>query len=70
MRRLTVIQELKEREQLATDIYRAIKMYLDYYHGENPEDEKYKYVPKFGVWLEEDCDYWLRQLENARASND
>lgn len=70
MRRITVAQAVNEREQLATDIYQAIKMYLDYYHGENPEDEKYKYVPKFGVWLEEDCDYWLRQLENARAGND
>ena len=69
IRRLIAAHE-NEREQLAKDIYGAIKLYLDYYTKENPEDDKYKYVPKFGAWLEEDCDYWLRQLENARANND
>lgn len=69
LRRLLAVPE-GERQQLATDIYQCIKLYLDDYRESKPDDAKYEFVPKFDEWLEQDCDYWLRQLENARAGDD
>lgn len=69
MRRLVALPE-DERQQLATDIYQCITLYLEDYKENKPDDSKFEFVPKFDEWLEQDCDYWLRQLENARASND
>ena len=48
---LSVIPE--RREQLATDIYRAIALYLKDYQENKPDDAKFEYIPKFDEWLEQ-----------------
>ena len=69
MKRLLAVEE-EERVQLATDIFQAISLYLQDHRKKNESDVNYEYIPKFDEWLNEDCDYWLRQLENARCNND
>lgn len=69
LRKLLSVTEDK-RQQLATDIYKAVALYLADYQKTKSDDTKYEYIPKFDEWLEQDCDYWLRQLEIARENND
>lgn len=65
MNRLLAVKE-EERKQLATDIYKAIALFLANHRETHSDDEKYEYIPKFDEWLTEDCDYWLRQLAEER----
>lgn len=69
MRRILAVPE-DDREQLAIDIFQAIGLYIEQYKKDKPEDTKFDYIPKLDEWLEQDCDYWLRQLEKVRADND
>lgn len=65
MKRLLAAAE-NERQQLAIEIYQAVALYLTDYRDNRPEDSKYEFIPKFDEWLEQDCDYWLRQLESVK----
>lgn len=65
MQRILAVNE-EDRVQIATDIYNAIGLYLTDYRKEHSDDTKYEYIPKFDEWLSEDCDYWLRRLEEER----
>ena len=69
MRRILAVPE-DDREQLAIDIFQAIGLYIEQYKKDKPEDTKFDYIPKLDEWLEQGCDYWLRQLEKVRADND
>lgn len=64
--RITAVAK-KDRQQLAIDIFQAVGLYLNEYKKNHPEDIKYDYVPKLEEWLEQDCDYWIRRLEEMRA---
>lgn len=68
-KRILAVNET-DRKQLAIDIYQAMLLYLELYKKDHPEDVKCDYVPKLEEWLEQDCDYWIRQLERVRAEND
>lgn len=40
--------------------------YVTDYIEKNPDDTNYRYIPKYGDWLKEDCDYWIRQVEKRK----
>lgn len=47
-------------------IYEATVAYVTDYIEKNPDDTNYRYIPKYGDWLKEDCDYWIRQVEKRK----
>lgn len=63
-----VIKE--NQEEVATLIYKGVKMYLREYKTQNPDDSSYKYIPNFDKWLKEDCDYWITQAEKASRGDE
>ena len=48
---------------VAKMIVYAIQLYLDDYKKQNPDDETFRYVPRFDTWLKEDCMYWIGVYE-------
>lgn len=48
---------------VAKMIVYAIKLYLDDYKKQNPDDDTFRYVPRFDTWLKEDCMYWIGVYE-------
>ena len=51
------------RKAVGKLIYEATRVYVADYTEHNPNDTEYRYIPKYGDWLKEDCDYWIRQVE-------
>ena len=51
------------RKAVGKLIYDATRVYVADYTEHNPNDTEYRYIPKYGDWLKEDCDYWIRQVE-------
>ena len=51
------------RKAVAKLIYEATVAYVTDYIEKNPDDTNYRYIPKYGEWLKEDCDYWIRVVE-------
>lgn len=51
------------RKAVAKLIYEATVAYIADYTEKNPNDTNYRYIPKYGEWLKEDCDYWIRVVE-------
>ena len=59
------------RKDVAILIGNATKMYLKDYKERNPDDDSFRYVPKYCDWLKNDCDYWIGQYEKSqKAVND
>lgn len=54
------------RRDVAILIYKATKMYLADYENNNPNDERYRYIPKYSDWLVNDCDYWISKVEEKQ----
>lgn len=54
------------RKAVAKLIYEATVAYVTDYIEKNPDDTNYRYIPKYGDWLKEDCDYWIRQVEKRK----
>lgn len=48
---------------VAKMIVYAIQLYLDDYKKQNPDDDTFRYVPRFDTWLKEDCMYWIGVYE-------
>ncbi len=57
---------LENQVDVANLIYKATKLYLLDYDENNPEDEKHRYIPKYGDWLQNDCDYWITRYEDMK----
>lgn len=51
------------RKAVAKLVYEATVAYIADYTEKNPNDTNYRYIPKYGEWLKEDCDYWIRVVE-------
>jgi hypothetical protein len=51
---------------VAKMIVYAIQLYLDDYKKQNPDDETFRYVPRFDTWLKEDCMYWIGVYEEKK----
>lgn len=51
------------RKAVAKLIYEATVAYIADYTEKNPNDTNYRYIPKYGEWLKEDCDYWILVVE-------
>jgi predicted phage replisome organizer len=58
------------RKAVAKLIYEATVAYVTDYIEKNPDDTNYRYIPKYGDWLKEDCDYWIRQVEKRKRGDD
>ena len=59
--------DIKEVSKL---VFYATKLYLSDYSGRYPDDANYKYLPRYDKWLQEDCDYWIRQYEEKQRGDD
>lgn len=59
--------DIKEVSKL---VFYATKLYLSDYSGRYPDDANYKYLPRYDKWLQEDCDYWIRQYEENQRGDD
>lgn len=58
---------VENQQMVATLIFRATKRYLADYDEKNPDDAEYhKFIPKYGDWLVNDCDYWIQKCEKAK----
>ena len=51
------------RKVVASLIWKAVKRYVEDYKERNAEDVNFRYMPKFEKWLNEDCEYWIKQIE-------
>lgn len=56
----------QNRKAVAMLIAKATKLYLDDYEEKNADDINFKYIPKFGDWLLNDCDYWISEYEKRQ----
>ncbi len=54
------------RKTVGKLIYEATVAYVADYTEKNPDDTNYRYIPKYGDWLKEDCDYWIHQVEKRK----
>lgn len=54
------------RKAVGKLIYEATVAYVTDYTEKNPDDTNYRYIPKYGDWLKEDCDYWIHQIEKRK----
>jgi hypothetical protein len=59
--------DVKEVSKL---IFYATKLYLSDYQEKNPDDATYRFIPRYDKWLQEDCDYWIRQYEEKQRSDE
>jgi hypothetical protein len=57
------------RKEVAIELAYGLKMYLADYQKKNPDDEDYRYIPKFDKWIKENADYWIGQYEKSRKDN-
>lgn len=55
----------ESRFDVAKLIYKATLAYIADYESKNSNDKEFRYIPKYSVWLKEDCDYWISQVEKG-----
>lgn len=65
---ITVIEP--NQKAVAELIYLATKMYLADYKERSPDDETFRYIPKYADWIVNDCDYWISEVEKKKRSDD
>ena len=53
------------QKDVAKLIWQATEAYLADYEKNNPNDKEFRYIPKYSVWLTEDCDYWISVVEKG-----
>lgn len=65
---LDFLKDILPNNQLdvAKLIFYAIKLYLADYKKKNPDDEDYRFIPRFDKWLKEDCQYWISVYEEQQ----
>lgn len=57
------------RPDVATLIYQATILYIKDYTEKNPDDESYRYIPKYSDWLNDECDYWIKEIEKKQKES-
>ena len=55
----------ENQKEVAKLIWKATEAYLTDYEKNNPNDKEFRYIPKYSVWLKEDCDYWISVVEKG-----
>lgn len=63
------IEPCTNRQAVAQLIFFATKMYLDDYKNKYSDDTNFKYLPRYEKWLQEDCDYWIREYEQRKRGD-
>lgn len=53
------------QKEVAGLIYLATKKYIDGHKADNPDDDKFRFIPKYADWLKNDCDYWIGEIEKT-----
>ena len=69
LRKLRNVIEENQRE-VAELIYKATKLYLEDYTERNPEDTRFRFLPKYNDWLINECDYWISIVEKRQRGDD
>ena len=64
LRKLSNVLE-ENRKEVAELIYKATKLYLEDYTERNPEDTRFRFLPKYNDWLINECDYWVSIVEKG-----
>ncbi|WP_075678524.1 phage replisome organizer N-terminal domain-containing protein [Roseburia sp. 831b] len=54
------------RKDVAKLIYYATVDYIKDYAKREPNDTTFRYIPKYSDWLVDDCDYWIRKVEEKQ----
>ena len=52
--------------ELAKDMNSPIYDYIKDYAIREPNDTTFRYIPKYSDWLVDDCDYWIRKVEEKQ----
>lgn len=63
------IEPCTNRQAVAQLIFFATKMYLDDYKNKYSDDTNFKFLPRYEKWLQEDCDYWIREYEQRKRGD-
>ena len=58
----------ENQKEVAKLIWKATEAYLTDYEKNNPNDKEFRYIPKYSVWLKEDCDYWISVVEKGEKN--
>lgn len=69
LRKLSNVLEENQKE-VAELIYKATKLYLEDYTERNPEDTRFRFLPKYNDWLINECDYWVSIVEKRQRGDD
>lgn len=69
LRKLSNVPEENQKE-VAELIYKATKLYLEDYTERNPEDTRFRFLPKYNDWLINECDYWVSIVEKRQRGDD
>lgn len=69
LRKLSNVFEENQKE-VAELIYKATKLYLEDYTERNPEDTRFRFLPKYNDWLINECDYWVSIVEKRQRGDD
>lgn len=56
------------RKDVALLIANATQMYIEDYKEKNPDDKTFRFVPKYGDWLQNDCDHWMKEYEKLQKA--
>lgn len=67
MKKLTPVLD-ENRKDVALLIANATRLYLDDYKKRSPDDTAFRYIPKYGDWLNNDCDYWIKEFEKLQKA--
>lgn len=67
MDRLIPVLE-SNRKDVALLIANATRMYVDDYREKNPDDTTFRFIPKYSDWLQNDCDYWIKEYEKLQKA--
>ena len=68
LRKLSNVLEENQKE-VAELIYKATKLYLEDYTERNPEDTRFRFLPKYNDWLINECDYWVSIVEKRQRGD-
>lgn len=54
---------------IAHDIYLATRNYINRYKEDNKDDDSFKYIPSYDIFLKEDCEYYMSILEKESMND-
>lgn len=62
-----VKMNMEDKLEATRIIYKAIRLYVEEYKKENPDDTSFKYMPKFEIWLVDHLPIYEKRIRNAES---